>query len=309
LIFTATAHIPALGKKMDTPELPDLAQTLRFQRRLRAAESVKKLDSIKKQVEKEAAQEQKQRCIAEKRLLALALQEVQKRTTRSGRVLKKPASTQSLATVFNARQAVFKPLRRVRAKSSPALLAILQDPHNSRHTIVGKALAWITMPELGNQQPPLALQERPFFKSPAKLAAPSTPRGNGQSLPCASPSPRRARTDSPLRCATPGPNADAFSPRRPCASPRATPRGSPGPCASPVPRSAPHVLSPEPVVSNASGSAGWNPSLAASPRAWEPTPLTAGKQRWPCASPEPKGAPRAFSPAPYAVRGSLLQSP
>lgn len=335
LTFKASAY------KVDTPELRDLAQVLHMQQRLRAAgsHSPKRLDSVTMQLKKEAVQERQERHQKEKELLEATLQELQKRTTaRGGRqakpVLKRPASA-TPDVHFRDELAPFKPTRRIRGKSSPALLAILQGPSNipakTRQAIVSRALAWQGIPQPGSPSTPqpgtplgaMALSET-AFASPGN-PAPSTPSNDTSRMPCASPKPRV----SPRATTPRAPTSQRYSPSRSLpsrldASPRSrTPQRN-----SPTfiekyesrGRSTQHGFEPyssptfsrtpqhghEAAVSRSSH----NPSPAASPRAATPSrPSKAPQQSWPYMSPTPKGAPRVFSPAPSLQLNSDFLTP
>lgn len=290
LTFKATVPTHYYSQKADTPELPDLARVLDFQRRLRHAgsQSAKRLEQCKDKIDKGAVQERHRRGATEKQLLAATLKELEKRTGRRGvtkRPLKRPSSVPPPAEASIA-PLLFKPIRRVRAKSSPALLAILQAPDSlpakSRQEIVNRACAWQGIPQPGTPRASFALQELPAFSSPGG-PAPRTPRGTGAARPCASPlAPMGVGSGSPLR-------VQALSPhRRPCSSP---------PPFSNSPGLATTGSYPSRQVERTT-------SLAASPRR---------RPAWPNASPTPKGVPMAFSPAcspqyeDFAAR--LLQSP
>ena len=103
-------------------------------------------------------QERRRRFSTEKQLLSAALKELEKRVGRNS-VLKRPASVLSSVTRCSG-PLLFKPTRRVRNKSPPALLAILQAPDSlqakSRQEIVSRACAWQGNPQPGT--PPLLFQ-------------------------------------------------------------------------------------------------------------------------------------------------------
>lgn len=320
LTFTASAQMGGLGKKVDTPELPDLARVLNFQRRLRAAacHSYARMESTRKQLDKEARKDGQDYKKMQKALLTLAEQELEKRASARGRgrsrsrsaaVLKRPASA-SVSVVdnvfdrFNALH--FRPTKRVRGKSAPALLAILEGPSThpakSRQAIVSKALEWQGIPQPGT---PVALQDH--------VPSPTTPDAFGATLPCASPKPRaspRNRTpqhDSPLR-----PSASPRDSWRHCHSPSQlqldSPRRNSRPCASPVAGRAPQrqCHSPSQSWAETSPQRSSRPSASpAAPRAPQSSPATSRRPRKQAASPSPASPPANRSPRSPRAAGDL----
>jgi len=302
LTFKATVYVASLRKNVDTPELPDLDRVLDFQHRLRNAscKNAKPFGQFKVKIDKEGAQERQRRCIAEKRLLAVALQELQKRasarTSRQAR--KRPASNPPSSMLFLGQDLSFKPARRVRTKSSPALLAILEAPDDSpartRQAIASRACTWQGRPQPGTPRGFIALQERPFSSpgtpyfgprsgapdtpglAPRSGAAPGTPGltpRSGDDYPGCSPQPL-----SPRRL-------PFASPRQPFASPSANHRE---PCPSPMKSSLHPGLEANPQPTS---------PLRSSPAA----DRSKSRQLWPSSSPTPKTKPMVLSPAPHGL--------
>jgi hypothetical protein len=155
------------GNKLQTTAIPCLAKALQFKDRLHvaAAHSVKRLEQTAAKVEVEAAEYRKKASKQKDQLLAACSKELEKRAcaacgkTKGSKCtapLKRPSSAQPVLRRPAASEFItsyFKPTHRIRSKSSPALLAILQmpsdSPSKSRHHIVSRAHAWQGLPQPG----------------------------------------------------------------------------------------------------------------------------------------------------------------
>jgi len=297
--LTFTASVQVGDMQLETPELPDLPRVLQFQQRLRTA-SISSVKSISKQLVKEAKQIRHDIVSVQKGLLNAALQELQKRSDcRRGR----PATQTSRASTSlpPALQLThFRPTRRIRGKSSPAVLAILEacdSTAKSRQAIVSRALAWQGIPQPGT---PKALQESPAVPPPStpRRACPSTP------LPVASPLAGTSPRNGIAKPATP----EHRSPSRPSMSPRATTPKAPhvrNLFASPR-ESSPRASTPQRHSRSQNQDVSPSSLPISSPLSKIGSAKKQQKLSWSCASPEPRGVPASLSPG--QSRSDLFES-
>jgi hypothetical protein len=237
--FTFTIMVTTKqGKKVQTPPVSDLSKALVFQERLRAS-AARSAKALEAKLEAEASECMKRNSEKKKMILSVALKELQNRVgdhipkrQRGRPSMKRPASADPVSVIVVS-DVTFKPTRRIRCKSSPALLAIVQGSNNapakSRYEIVSRAHAWQGIPQPGtpSRQPgtparqpgtpaPMVLKNEPMpgtpksplrgsqSRSPSRCShlSSSPPPSFRLSNLCSSPPPRNAPR-SPLRSPMP----------------------------------------------------------------------------------------------------------
>lgn len=295
--FTFTIMVTTKqGKKVQTPPVSDLSKALIFQDRLRSS-AARSLKTLEAKLEAEASDCMKRNIEKKKMLLGVALKELQKRAgiqipkgQKAASSMKRPASADPSIAEIVVSAVNFKPTRRVRCKSSPALLAIVQGPNNvpakSRHEIVSRAHAWQGIPGSPVQrQPGTPSRRQPGTPAPMVLKNDNEPGSPGSP-------PRGRQSRSPSR--------SSHLSSSPLPSFRLSTL-----CSSPPPRNAPRspLRSPMPTSlmgSNATG--GGSPLRSRSPLRSPPRSPLRRQPRSPLRS--PMRSPVASSP-----RGWLLMSP